>query len=115
MDYETDTPPPSINSVHRLGRGRIYVTSKARAWRERLRSRVYCKLSGPVSFDIRVCFRDHRKHDLDNLFKWTIDSLVFGGALDDDAQIALIKAKKCGCRKCPKAFICRIASVSGPA
>lgn len=49
----------------------------------------------------KLCPRDNRRRDLDNILKSTLDGLVDAGVFPDDSQVVQLEAKKCECKSCP--------------
>ena len=98
--YTSQTLPESVNATWRSRGKRVYLTPKARKWREQVRSTWGETLTGQFRFSMTVCPRDKRVRDLDNLFKSAIDSLP----VDNDKNILEIVGRKCMCRGCPYAF-----------
>lgn len=83
--------PPSVNAYWRhVGKrvliseaGRIYAAAVAGLVRED-----YPKpLSGRLVVVIQAYMPDHKKHDLDNLFKAPLDAMTKAGVYVDDSQI----------------------------
>ena len=62
-------------------------------------------LEGELGFAARVCPRDRKRRDLDNLFKSVLEK---NGAFGDDRQITQIGATMNKCRKCPFAHECDV-------
>ncbi len=82
--------PVSANAMYRFrrsgrGRGRLYLTSEARAWEETVRYKVRETLgAGALHPPIRVAYRfTGIKADVDNLLKSTADGLKRALGIDD--------------------------------
>ncbi len=96
--------PPTVNTYWRMGRGRIHISAKGRAYREDVKGAVMIGLVtskeavdfrlGNLSARIDVYPPDRRRRDLDNVLKAIFDSLGGGhaGVFEDDNQIKEIHA-----------------------
>jgi crossover junction endodeoxyribonuclease RusA len=83
--------PPSVNSIWRSGRGRVYRSSRYQAWRksagwELTLQRPPC-LTGWVSVSISAGAPDRRKRDIDNVGKATLDLLTAHQVIEDDSKV----------------------------
>ena len=88
--------PPSVNRYWRQGKGRVFVSNEARAYKTE--AGWLAKMAGVqcvpapqrVSVHLRV-YRPQQRGDLDNYLKVLLDSLN-GIAWDDDSQVFRINA-----------------------
>lgn len=84
--------PPSVNSLWRTGRGRMYRSKRYEAWREKAADAVSAvwraePMDGAVSVTIRVYGDSRRSWDLDNRAKAVLDALQDFGVIVDDEQV----------------------------
>lgn len=107
-------PAPQGSKRH-VGNGILVESSKrVRPWRDAVRTETQmamqmvgpAPLAGPLLVQIKFCFLPPKKPrdptypltravgDLDKLCRSTIDGLVDGGAMADDAQIVRVQATK---------------------
>jgi crossover junction endodeoxyribonuclease RusA len=109
-------PQGSKSPKGRLPNGRaIMVESckKVKPWREAViwavREGPRVTLDGAIGVSLTFYFRrpksapksrtlPDRKPDLDKLVRSTLDALVMGGAIEDDARVAYLQARKLYCR-----------------
>lgn len=97
---EVELPwPPSINHYWRHVGYRILISREGRRFRDRvvaiLAANRCVPLRGPLAMELAVYPPDHRRRDIDNLFKSILDALQHGGAYLDDSQIIDLHARKC--------------------
>jgi crossover junction endodeoxyribonuclease RusA len=99
--------PPSANMYWRHCRGRIFVSSDARRYRDkaaRIASASGIRmLTGPVAVAVDV-FRPKRIGDLDNTLKVMLDSMR-GIIFKDDSQVTEIMARRFDDKENPRAEI----------
>ena len=88
--------PIGINEAYRFSHGHMYMTKKARKFKEDLRAQVQGKLKGPMIFCMRFYPKNKIKRDLDNLIKLTLDAMCTG---EDDSLVKIIWCEKCDCKK----------------
>lgn len=87
--------PPTANTYYRsIGRGRVIISEKGRAYRKRVVASVFEAFDGrPPALCCRlaVCIRvyppDRKRRDLNNLGKCLLDSLTHAGLWVDDERI----------------------------
>lgn len=84
--------PPSVNSLWRTARGRMYRSTRYTTWLQRAGDAVSGvwrsnPISGPVSVEIRVYGDSQRRWDLDNRCKAVLDLLQDQGVIEDDEQV----------------------------
>lgn len=91
--------PLSWNRYYRVYGGRIVVSEVGRVYKEEAGWLAYSQLpagfptSGPITLDIFIYFKDHRKHDLDNALKVMLDAMK-GIVYVDDDQIVEMRVRK---------------------
>ena len=102
MKIEIDGTPPSVNSayffVKQRGERIIKIkNTKAKEWVAKVHKVLeevdYKTFEGNVVVHITLYFNDHRKHDVDNYQKITLDALTGAVWLDDD-QIVRVTTEK---------------------
>lgn len=100
--------PPSVNHYWRHYRGRVVISQKGRAYRERvlaLLARGYGNgprkppSGGRIALEMNAFPPDRRRRDLDNIQKAILDSLEHGGVYEDDSQIDLLITRRCEVNK----------------
>jgi len=90
--------PPSVNSIWRQGKRKVYRNPQYKAWMHsaawtiRFYSCLHDPLSGDTFIEMKFGPRN-KKADLDNLLKATIDALVQGGAIKDDRYVKKLTAE----------------------
>lgn len=93
MGFTLTVPyPPSVNSLWRAGRGRVYRSKKYVDWQDLCfleLSKQECPktFTVPVSVELSVGRPDNRKRDLDNLIKPVFDILQKAEILEDDSLV----------------------------
>jgi crossover junction endodeoxyribonuclease RusA len=113
--FEVIGEPAPQGSKRHVGKGILVESSKkVKPWREAViwavREGPRVTLDGPIHVGMDFYFRrpksapksrqwPDRKPDLDKLVRSTLDALVMGGAITDDARVVCIDAWKfyCGC------------------
>jgi len=88
---------------------KLFVTEKTNRFRKVVRlhwaNAKEETFTGDVSVVIRVCALTHKRRDLDNLIKPTLDAMQLAGVFLDDTQVTNIFAHKCRCRNCDNRFM----------
>jgi len=91
--------PPTVN--HYWGRrrgGRLFLTAKARAFRDVVALELACTQDGPpdgwVRLDIIAHPPDKRKRDIDNIEKPLLDALEHAGAFENDYQVSDLRIRR---------------------
>lgn len=87
--------PPSVNTYWRsVGRGRVLISERGRAYRQAVALAVRERWPGlrqptreRLTLSIYACPPDRRARDLDNLPKAILDALTRAGVWQDDSQI----------------------------
>ena len=86
--------PPSANRYWRHNRGRTHISAEGRAFRAAVAAAVTEQqatgtppLTGRLAVALEARMPDHRRRDLDNLLKATLDALTHAGVWQDDCQI----------------------------
>ena len=83
--------PPSLNRYYRSFGGRVVISREGRRYTESvvsvLSSCGMTEIRKKVRMRIDVYPPDARRRDIDNILKCLLDSLVKGGALEDDSLI----------------------------
>lgn len=83
--------PPSLNRYYRSFGGRVVISREGRRYTESVVSILSsCGMTAirkKVRMRIDVYPPDARRRDIDNILKCLLDSLVKGGALEDDSLI----------------------------
>ena len=85
--------PPSANNHWKQNKGRTYLSSAARLWREKSAAAIYEQgrplqpLSVPVRVELLVYPPDKRRRDIANVEKEVADALQRNGVLEDDFLI----------------------------
>jgi Holliday junction resolvase RusA-like endonuclease len=84
--------PPSVNSIWRSGRGRVYRSPKYKAWRKaagwELVAQRPPRLAGEVNVSIAAGQSDRRRRDLDNIaHKGVLDLLTAHQVIEDDSKV----------------------------
>jgi crossover junction endodeoxyribonuclease RusA len=88
--------PPSVNAYWRSVAGRTIVSAPGRAYRTDAYNAIHNRpgararvprVDGRVRVTITAHPPDHRRRDLDNLLKATLDALVYANVLEDDGTI----------------------------
>ena len=83
--------PPSLNRYYRSFGGRVVISREGRRYTESvvsiLSSCGMTEIREKVRMRIDVYPPDARRRDIDNILKCLLDSLVKGGALEDDSLI----------------------------
>jgi len=96
--------PPSVNRYWRHDRGRTHISAEGRRYRMDVWAIVleHGARDLPLRGDVRVMIRAHppdrRRRDLDNLAKAVLDALEFARVLEDDSQVADLRAPANGGR-----------------
>jgi crossover junction endodeoxyribonuclease RusA len=92
--------PPSMNRYWRSAAGRVLLSRDGRDYRaivaEIVNRRDLPTLTGRLTVQIHARMPDHRRRDLDNLLKATLDALQHGGLYEDDAQIDELTIRRGG-------------------
>ena len=85
--------PPSANNHWKQNKGRTYLSTAARAWREKAAAALYEQgrplkaISVPVRVELLVYPPDRRRRDIANVEKEVADALQRNGVLEDDFLI----------------------------
>jgi crossover junction endodeoxyribonuclease RusA len=99
--------PISANRYWRNWRGRMVVSSEARAYKERVaslvRSRGMVPITGEVELKIDL-YRPQKRGDVDNFLKVTIDALK-GVAFVDDSQVQRIDIQRFDDKENPRVVV----------
>ena len=91
--------PPSVNSMYATVKGRRLLTRRGRHYKDEVygcvleQLGVFKPLLGKLSVSIEFTPPDHRKRDMDNLFKSLFDALGRANCFIDDSQIKKIYAE----------------------
>lgn len=99
--------PPTVNHYWRIGtttkgRGALFLTDKAKAYRADVEACVWeqlgkaPKLQGLLRLTITVTTPDRRKRDIDNLLKAPLDAMQKAGVYIDDNQIRDLRIRHIG-------------------
>jgi len=99
--------PPRANTYYRSvtinGHSRMLLSREGRQYRNCVRDLWAKKASvtffGLVALRVDATYPDHRRRDIDGLFKALLDSLEYAGAMEDDSQVRLLLAEHVGTRK----------------
>ena len=97
--------PPSVNRVWmRSRKGGVYLSKRAAKFRTDVYADVLEQGRKHHKGKVSVCMsvqppNDHRKHDLDNLAKATLDALTAAGVWSDDSQIDDLRIVRGECVK----------------
>lgn len=91
--------PPSVNRYWRTWRGRMLLSEAGRAYQRQVA--MVCLLlgvrkpvTGRLAVDIIANPPDHRKRDIDNLFKAVLDGLAHAGVYANDEQIDDLRIRR---------------------
>ena len=88
--------PPSANDYWRTVKGRVYVTDRARAYKDAvalyLNTQRIARFEHDVAVSMKV-YRPRRIGDLDNTLKVLLDAIK-GRVFRDDSQVTLINAER---------------------
>lgn len=82
--------PPSLNRYWRNVKGRTLISKEGRDYREEVINHIgkgTTMLHSRLAVEICAYPPDHRKRDLDNLFKGVLDSMTHAGVWKDDSLI----------------------------
>lgn len=85
--------PPSVNAYYTHVRGRTFVSTVGKRYRERVRALIRSggHLPGRVTAIAEFYPPDRRRRDEDNLFKAFFDSIKYG-LIEDDSQVKVTLA-----------------------
>lgn len=113
LEYTVIGEPAPQGSKRHVGKGiLVEMSAKVKPWREAViwavREGPRVTLTGPVYVHMDFFFRrpksapksriyPDRKPDLDKLARSTLDALVMGGAIEDDARVVRLTAWKFYC------------------
>lgn len=101
---ELTTPwPPSVNRYWRMARGRFYVASPGKEYREAVRDEVFAlcarqklsQLTGRLALKALLYPPDRRKRDIDNVGKAILDAIECSGLIVDDEQFDALMFQRC--------------------
>ena len=97
MLHATLPYPPTVNHCWNYGKGRVYMTAEARAYRRQIQKilqdapKEWDERPGVIADNIRLWVvlhpPDNRRRDTDNILKCLLDALVHAGMMVDDSQI----------------------------
>lgn len=83
--------PPSVNHMYLRTRSKIIQKPEVVRYKQETRALLYGRkdlpMEGKLSVLIEVYPPDHRRRDIDNVSKVTLDSLQYAGVYRDDYQI----------------------------
>ncbi len=99
--------PPSANVYWRSSRGRVFVSSEARAYKAEVAALALTENITPMDGDLIICldfYRPRRAGDLDNRIKVCLDALN-KLVWHDDSQIVEIHARRFDDKKNPRVEI----------
>ena len=90
--------PPSVNSLWRTGRGRMYRSRRYVAWLTEagweLKAQRPKRFAGAVRIDVAIGRPDRRKRDLDNVATKAIqDLLTAHQIIEDDSLVTSLAAR----------------------
>lgn len=102
MAYELILPyPPSVNHYYKRGGHGVYLTTRAKTFRNNVAIRAIDflrankTLRGPIEVELFAHPPDGKLRDLDNLLKATLDSLTHAAVIGDDSQIKKLSVEWC--------------------
>jgi len=85
---------PKTRRVFLRPAGVAYKKKNAWSIAEQMRKQVCRMFERPVTIYIDMYIKDRRKHDIDNINKLLLDTLVYAGALEDDDLIFQLIVRK---------------------
>lgn len=94
--------PPSVNHLYsvtcRFGKPRHYMKAEGKSWFEMCGWYIKQQLSEYLTIDepvkVKIVLSFFGRHDLDNVFKCSLDILTDYKIIEDDSQVYEIEAKK---------------------
>lgn len=90
--------PPSVNNMHRNGKGRRFSTDQYKSWKTaagwtiREQAGTQFLPDGPYAMQIKAAPPTKGRRDIDNIIKATSDILVSMGVTPDDSQMQFVSA-----------------------
>ena len=96
--------PPSLNAYYRNTSRGVLISSQGRAYRARVQAHLLSQrlnsqgvtlpFTVPVGITIMVFAVDHRRRDLDNLLKATLDALTHNKIWHDDSLVDYLEIER---------------------
>lgn len=96
--------PPSVNTYYRAIMGanhsRILLSERGRRYRKAVGDQVLIQsvprhtMNGRLEIEVLASPPDHRKRDLDNLWKGVLDALQHAGVIQDDSQFDVMTIRR---------------------
>ena len=103
--------PPSANTSYRVNykTKKLFVTARTAEFRKVVRAHWLTQKKdtfvGDIAVTMKVCAKNKKKRDLDNLIKPTLDAFQLAGVFVDDSHVTRILAEKCRCTQCEHQFV----------
>lgn len=92
--------PPTVNTYWRRVGFKTIVSKRGRDYRDQVRAileeSVYKQTTEQVELRILLYMPDKRRRDIDNVLKALLDSLEYGGALENDNQVWKLIIERAG-------------------
>lgn len=94
--------PPTVNTYYRMvtidGSARMLISAQGRSYARAVEAIAggVGRIDGEVAVEIAVHLPDHRKRDIDNLLKASLDALTKAGVWRDDSQIKDLRIRVAG-------------------